>query len=117
MIAFSDFVVGILIVLTVPAAFLFPIIYAFTTRWRETLVGQSLLVKSSATLLLMTLAMLVRVFEISEFWASIFRLVVMAAICVGVNMMFVALIRDKWPLMRGWRRNYHGGTSDDAPLA
>jgi hypothetical protein len=114
MIELSDRFVGILIILTVPAALLFPIVYAFTTRWWETLVGKSLLVKSTATLLLMALAMLVRVFEIDPHVAAVLRLIVMALICLGVNMMFVALMKEKWPALK--RRAADCGRNGDTPL-
>lgn len=114
---FTDILVVILIFGTIPAALVFPLVYGFTTRWWETLVGRALLVQSTSTLLLMSLALLIRGFDIPSAVGDLMRLTVMALIFLGVNLMCWALLREKWPLMRAWRRNYHHGRSDDIPAA
>lgn len=102
----SDTLVVVLIFGTIPAAVVFPMVYAFTTRWWETLVGRALLVKSTSTLLLISLALLVRGFEINPAVADVLRLVVMFLIFLGVNLMCLALLREKWPAFRAWL-NHH----------
>lgn len=102
---FSDRLVLILVFGTIPAAVFFPLLYALTTRWWETLVGRALLVKSLATMLLMALAMLVRGTDVNENVLAVLRLVIMALIFLGVNGMFFALLREQGPRFRRWLRD------------
>lgn len=106
MITISDTLVVILIVGTIPAAITFPLLFALTTRWWETLVGRALLVKSLATLLLMGLAALIRVLDINDNVAAVLRLIIMSLIFLGVNGMCWALLREKWPVFRAWLKHH-----------
>lgn len=98
----ADLIVVVLIIATVPAANLFWLLYTFTSPWWRSLPGRALWVKSLSTMLLIDLALAVRVLQVGEEWLAITRVAVIGLICIGVNLMFSALLYEKTPIFRDW---------------
>ena len=97
-----DRIAVILAIVVAPAAVLFAPLYTVFSPWWTTLAGRGLMVKAWSNALLIGLLLLVRVVEIDPYVAAWLRVVILALICVGVNLLFIALIREYLPRFRLW---------------
>lgn len=99
-----DHIILWLLIFTAPAATIFPLLYGFTSRWWETLIGRGLLVKSIAVAMLIDFSLLTRKVELTVGQGMALGMTLMVLITVGVNLQCLALIRQKWPVFCDWLR-------------
>lgn len=103
-----DDVALVLLCLSAPAATLYPLLFGFTTRWHESLIGRALLTKAVGLALLIDISLTYRILGADYQGRDVARLTVFGLITVGVWMQLYALVRQK---RRDWLTRHLEETS------
>lgn len=89
-----DAVFAGLVYLAMPAAVLYPLIYATRVKWWSTWVGQALLVKAVGVLALLTVSALYQFFGPDYPGRDFVRITGMTLLAVGLWYALIAMLRE-----------------------
>lgn len=88
---------GWVVLLALPAALLYPLIYGFRVRWWSNWIGFALLVKATGLGIMLAFTAALLIFGPDYPWRTVVRNVGITLVAVGTWTAFLAMIRE-------WRR-------------
>lgn len=90
----ADQLFALLVYAAMPAAVLYPLLYATRVKWWRTWVGQALLIKAVGVLLLLTVSALYQFFGPDYIGRDVVRITGMALLAVGLWYALIAMLRE-----------------------
>ncbi|WP_269304943.1 putative phage holin [Aeromicrobium sp. HA] len=90
----ADQIFAALVYVALPAAVLYPVLYATRVKWWRTWVGQALLIKATGVLLLLTVSALYQFFGPDYFGRDEVRITGMALLAIGLWYALAAMLRE-----------------------
>lgn len=90
----ADEIFKVLVLVSLPAAIAYPVIYGTQTKWWRSWIGRALLIKALGLLLLLLFSALFYTFGPNYIGRDTFRIVGMSLLTVGLYVALFAMYRE-----------------------
>lgn len=85
---------AVMVIVTLPAAIAYPLVYGFRTRWWRDWIGRALLIKATAVGILIGITAAYQVFGPDYWGRNVFRNAGITLLAVGVWLALIAMLRE-----------------------